>query len=68
VRVDVRRVPVPAVPLPAVSPAARLNAAWEPTPAGRVSLRRERIFPAGCALPAHDVRVWMRRPALYRRS
>ena len=42
-RVVVRRVPVPAVPLPSVSPAPRLNAAWEPTPAGRVSLCRERI-------------------------
>jgi len=41
-RVDVRRVPVPAVPLPPVSRAPRLNAAWKPTPVGRVSLRRER--------------------------
>ena len=35
--------PAPAVPLPPVSPAPRLNAAWEPPPAGRVSLCRERI-------------------------
>ena len=35
--------PVPAVPLPPVSPAPRLNAAWEPTSAGRVSLCRARM-------------------------
>jgi hypothetical protein len=54
-RVDVRRNAVPAVPLPPVSLAPRLNAAWEPTPAGRVNLRRERI-PGVCA-PARRPRL-----------
>ena len=44
--------PVPAVPLPAVSPAPRLNAAWEPTPG------RARQPPSGKDISGRGVRSW----------